>query len=118
MVEELNDRVSTAHYAHYTDTPNGLIETGINSSPNENQIYHLYSTGRITQQKGSWAYLQRSEFTVKGDIVGAKKMLFKFPLLSDNDETSTYAILTKLECHLYRMEMEEIIKESKYRMLV
>ena len=118
MAEELNDRVSVAHYAHYTDTPNGLVDTGMNSSPNENQIYHLYSTGRITHQKGAWAYLQRSEFTLKSEIVGAKKYGFKFPLLSDNDETSTYAILTKVECHLYRMEMEQIINDSKYKMIV
>ena len=31
-------------------------------SPNGNTIYHIYSDGEVTSQKGGWAYLQRSEF--------------------------------------------------------
>ena len=38
-----------------------LIDT--NMSPLENTIYHLYSDGEITEQKGSWAYGQRNERT-------------------------------------------------------
>ena len=118
MVEELNEIVSVAHYAHYAECNAGLVDTSAGASPNENQIYHLYSTGKITHQKGAWAYLHRSEFTLKNDLVGAKKRGFKFPLQSEQDETVTYAILTKIECHMYRMEMEKIIDESKYRMIV
>lgn len=118
MVEELNEIVSVAHYAHYTDCNTGLIDTSTGASPNENQIYHLYSTGKITHQKGAWAYRQRSEFTLKSGLLGAKKRGFKFPLHSDQDETITYAILTKIECYMYRMEMEKIIDDTKYRMVV
>lgn len=118
MVEELNEIVSAAHYAHYAECATGLVDTSAKASPNENQIYHLYSTGKITHQKGAWAYQQRSEFTLNSSLAGAKKRGFKFPLQSDQDETVTYAILTKIECHMYRMEMEKIIDESKYRMSV
>ncbi len=38
-----------------------LIDT--TQAPNENTIYHIYSDGEITQQKGSWAYGNRSEFS-------------------------------------------------------
>ena len=73
MVGEFNKRISNTHYAYYNDEESSLIDRSINASPNGNQIYHLYSTGKITQQKGACAYLQRSEFTIKGDIVGAMK---------------------------------------------
>jgi len=32
-------------------------------SPNGNWIYHIYSDGELTSQKGGWAYLSRSVFT-------------------------------------------------------
>ena len=32
-------------------------------SPNGNLIYHLYNDGEITQQKGGYAYMARTEFT-------------------------------------------------------
>ena len=110
MVEEFNKRISNAHYAHYIDGESGLIDRSINASPNGNQIYHLYSTGKITHQKGAWAYLQRSEFTIKGDIVGAKKVAFKLPLIQDDD--ISYAILTQEECETFRKEMENVIEKS------
>ena len=36
--------------------------------PNGNLIYHLYNDGEITQQKGGYAYKQRTEFTMKMPI--------------------------------------------------
>ncbi len=38
-----------------------LVNTEL--SPLENTIYHIYSDGEITEQKGSWAYGQRNERT-------------------------------------------------------
>ena len=108
IVEEFNKRIAKAHYDHYIDGSSGLIDTSINASPNTNQIYHLYSTGKLSHQKGAWAYLERSEFAVKGDIVGAKKLPFKFPLNQDN---ISYAILTQEECNTFRKEMENIISK-------
>jgi hypothetical protein len=124
MVEQLNNNVNNAHYSHYIDKPCGLVDTSLSATPNENLIYHLYSTGKISYQckisyqKGSWAYKQQSEFTLKHKLTGAKKHGFKFPLKSDNDKTTTYAILTKIECQLYRTEMEKIIDNEKYRMVL
>ena len=106
MVEEFNKRIAKAHFEHYIDGSSGLIDTSINASPNANQIYHLYSTGKITHQKGAWAYLERSEFVVTGNITGAKNMAFKFPLLQDD---ISYAILTQEECNTFRREMETIV---------
>lgn len=109
MVKEFNKRISNAHYAHYIDGESGLIDRSINSSPNGNQIYHLYSTGKITHQKGAWAYLLRSEFTIKCDIVGAKNKGFNFPLIQND---ISYAILTETECNTFRKEMEKIVVNS------
>jgi hypothetical protein len=108
MVEEFNARIKKAHYDHYIDGSSGLIDSNINASPNTNQIYHLYSTGKITHQKGAWAYLERSEFDVKGNIFGAKNMAFKFPL---NQEDISYAILTQEECNTFRKEMENMVSK-------
>jgi hypothetical protein len=36
--------------------------------PNGNLIYHLYNDGEITQQKGGYAYKQRTEFTMEMPI--------------------------------------------------
>ena len=36
-----------------------------NETPNANIIYHVYSDGEITYQKGGWVYQQRSVFTLK-----------------------------------------------------
>ncbi len=36
--------------------------------PNGNLIYHLYNDGEITQQKGGYAYKQRTEFTRESSI--------------------------------------------------
>lgn len=61
-------------------------------SPNNNWIYHLYSDGEITHQKGGWAYCQRSEFTDKYPITGYKGS-FIFPIKRNNN--IYYAIMTR-----------------------
>ena len=65
----------------------GLVKP--NESPNENRIYHIYSDGEITNQKGGWAYGQRSEF-VDQHPTGYKGK-YNFPLKSS---TNSYAIVT------------------------
>lgn len=59
-------------------------------SPNGNWIYHIYSDGEITNQKGGWAYLKRSVFVYASPILGYK-CKYVFPLKSS---TNSYAIVT------------------------
>ena len=47
--------------------------------PNENIIYHLYSDGTITRQKGGWAYGNRSTIDIEYEII-KPKTFFTFPL--------------------------------------
>lgn len=63
----------------------------LKESPNGNIIYHIYSDGEITSQKGGWAYLQRSEFNVNY-ITCKNKYNNLFPI---NRGEFTYAIVTE-----------------------
>jgi len=108
IINDFNQRVINAHNAHYKNGIHQLIHTSKNASLNGNIIYHLYSTGEITYQKGAWAYLQRSEFNSKYDITGAKKLPFKF--VNEKSGRKTYAVLTKEECQYFREEMVNIVK--------
>ena len=56
--EELIEIINKAHNP-------SLVDKTETMSPTENTIYHLYGDGEITEQKGSWAYTQRSERTVE-----------------------------------------------------
>lgn len=109
-IEEFNKRVIAAHHSHYLDGKNELIDTSANSSPNGNQIYHLYSSGEITHQKGAWAYGQRSEFQCESDILGARRLPFTF--VKVKADSTTYAILTCEECKLFREEMKKYISTN------
>ena len=111
IVEEFCSRVIAAHNSHYKNGVCDLINIDPNASPNGNQIYHLYSTGKITYQKGAWAYLKRSEFTHKYDIMCASRLRFNFVKETDNGET--YAVLTKEECDIFRNEMQVIVNTYK-----
>jgi mRNA deadenylase 3'-5' endonuclease subunit Ccr4 len=72
-------------------------------SPNGNQIYHLYSNGEITNQKGGWAYLQRSEFTIKCSIPGYTGICdYIFPIQGG---VFSYAIVTLTDAIKIRNEM-------------
>lgn len=55
-IRQLQADICAAHNPELVDKTNKL-------SPNENTIYHIYSDGEVTEQKGSWAYRQRSERT-------------------------------------------------------
>jgi hypothetical protein len=80
-------------FIHACNDPK-LINTQL--SPLENTIYHIYSDGEITEQKGSWAYGQRNERTwsyPKFDNL-YQKGLFPYERKSDFG-TFGYAIVTK-----------------------
>ena len=65
-----------------------------NESPNGNIIYHIYSDGEITYQKGGWAYQQRSEFTEKYPSF-KKNYVDIFPIkIQDYNNKLSYAIVT------------------------
>jgi hypothetical protein len=106
-IEQLNADIIAAYDNHYTISPTGLINP--KESPNGNQIYHLYSTGEISFQKGGWAYMQRSEFITHGNIPNYKKLDLKFPKKAEDD--STYVILREEECKIFREQMSELIKK-------
>ena len=103
---ELNLEIINAHNKHYESSATGLVNP--KESPNGNTIYHLYSDGQITFQKGGWAYLQRSEFTEDSPFNGHRELQMKFPNQADNGKT--YVILTKEECKNFRNKMFEIVK--------
>ena len=105
--EQLNELINNLHNWHYTSSPTGLVNPS--ESPNGNQIYHLYSTGEISFQKGGWAYLQRSECIAEGKLSNYKKLGLKLP--KQAADGSTYAILTKEECKQFREQMIEIIEK-------
>jgi hypothetical protein len=106
-IEQLNALIIAAYNNHYIISPTGLINP--KESPNGNQIYHLYSTGEISFQKGGWAYMQRSEFMTHGNIPNYKKLDLKFPKKAADD--STYVILREEECKNFRIQMVELIKK-------
>lgn len=81
-----------------------LIDT--NQAPNENQIYHLYSDGTITRQKGSWAYGKRSIFDVKSECI-RPNTYFSFPIKSIKDG-DTYTIMTLEHCEKVRDLIDEL----------
>jgi hypothetical protein len=72
-----------------------------NASPNGNWIYHIYSDGEITHQKGGFAYLMRSELSEKNPVYKFKKKL-EFPM---KGPTHSYAIVTKEHAILIRGAM-------------
>ena len=82
-----------------------LIDT--DKAPNENIIYHLYSDGTITRQKGSWAYGKRTIFEIKSKCLGQNKY-FKFPIESII-EGDTYSIMTEENCNKIRCLMDELL---------
>jgi hypothetical protein len=106
-IEKLNALIIAAHNAHYTINPTGLIN--IDKSPNGNTIYHLYSTGEISCQKGGRFYLQRGEFIIHGKIFNYKKLGLTFPNEAANE--TSYVILREEECNHFREKMLELIKK-------
>ena len=105
----LNLAILEAHKQHYEDSPTGLVNP--KESPNGNIIYHLYSDGEISFQKGGWAYLQRSEFTKEYTIGGHRELHMKFP--NEVEYGRTYVVLTEEECKYFRSKMVELLEKYK-----
>lgn len=78
-------------------------------SPNGNQIYHVYCDGKITFQKGGWAYLQRSEFTDSYQPLLKKKYYDLFPIKSSAN--ISYAIVTRQDAKIIRDLLIKFDKE-------
>ena len=104
----LNKEIIETHFKHFENSTTGLVIP--TQSPNSNIIYHLYSTGEISSQKGGWAYLRRSEFMSYGVIPGYRNIGFIFPnVAADN---STYVVLTEQQCIYYRTKMVNLIRQT------
>ena len=72
--------------------------------PNGNTIYHIYSSGEITFQKGGWAYLDRSEFT--DSWMSTKKNYSDlFPVKCNG---RSYAIVTRADAIIIQNLMKEM----------
>ena len=87
-----------------------------NDSPNSNIITHIYSDGEITEQKGGFAYLKRSERTTKCPIsnidngnlkkINLKFDITKFPKIKDNGSRSKFGYAIVLEKHANEIRNE------------
>lgn len=98
--EEILEKIIRSH------NPRLIIE---DESPNVNRIYHIYTDGEITNQKGGWAYRHRSEFTIKFPIHGYFPHL-EFPLNMGN---RGYAIVTEQDAYLIRdMMIRDFIRNQ------
>jgi len=105
----LNVSIIEAHNKHYEVFPTGLIDK--EAAPNANIIYHLYSDGSITFQKGSWAYRMRSEFPLEPTIGSHRELRMNFS--NEAERGLSYVILTEQECRYFRSKMIELLQ--KYR---
>lgn len=103
----LNLTILEAYKKHYEESETGLVNP--KESPNGNIIYHLYSNGEITFQKGGTAYLRRSEFSTESTIGGHRELRLSFP--NEASYGRTYVILTKEECIYFRNKMIELLEK-------
>jgi c-di-AMP phosphodiesterase-like protein len=103
----LNKEINDAHENHYKENPTGLIF--YSKQPHDNWVYHLYSNGEITCQKGGTEYLNRSEFNISDQIRDYNKMNLN---LSQKRKNLSYAILTEKECIYFRNGMLELLKPT------
>lgn len=108
-IEILNREIISAHQKHFETSPTGLVHP--TESPNGNNIYHLYSDGEITFQKGGWAYLQRSEFTHWNNYANSNCKKLNLTLPETDAKGRTYAVLTPDECTQFRSRMIELTKK-------
>jgi len=78
--------------------------------PNANTIYHVYSDGEITEEKGGWAFGNRSIRTLKDNIV-PNNYVALFPVRRGYNDSYGCAMVT--------LEDALIIREllSKYHSL-
>ena len=83
-------------------------------APNENTIYHLYSSGNLTYQKGGDAYLRRSEFNDTPSIntnlnLDITKFIYKIPY-DDYGRFLHCVMVTRENAILIRNKMLELEK--------
>jgi hypothetical protein len=98
-IAEVNARIVVANNP-------ALVKTA--EIPINNIVYHLYNNGRVTTQKGGWAYGCLGETTnYKFQIIISAKIHFRFPNISE-DGTS-YAILTQEQCIDFYKEIKDCI---------
>ena len=96
-----------------------------NDSPNSNIITHIYSDGEITEQKGGFAYLQRSERTIEPPVTkynNIKKIICnidrnidicRFPKIKDNEKYEYgYAIVLERHAYEIRNEMLKLVSSN------
>lgn len=102
-IASLNRKVNELHHSHFVNSSTGLLNAS--EAPNGNRIYHLYDDGEITHQKGGWAYMQRSEFSLKYPLFYGKSP-YIFP---KKGYDHTYAVLTETECLQMREEMSKLM---------
>ena len=85
----------------------------IDEAPNGNVIYHIYSDGEITSEKGGGVYGQRSRFTQTHPISQTNHIrlsnydIFKFPLTDGYN--NKYAITTRDDAFAIRLLMIDYI---------
>jgi len=80
-------------------------------APNSNIISHIYSDGEITEQKGGFAYLQRSERTVEFPIRNRNISTLdfdinKFPKIKENGSRNKFGYAVVLERQAYEIRNE------------
>ena len=88
---ELKEFIKSKH------NPNLVDET---KAPNDNRIYHIYEDGEITHQKGSYAYLNRTEFVEKyGSVRNIPADIFPITFKKNMWQTHGYAIVTQEDAY-------------------
>ena len=80
-----------------------LVDTS--ECPSANIIYHIYSDGEITFQRGSWAYSHKTEYPEK-DPMNIKMNTEKFPLKTNS---RGYAIVTHSDAIMIRNLMGQLL---------
>ncbi len=106
MAQDLNAEICELHNSHYKDSPSGLLKP--DEAPNANIMYHLYIDGEITYQKGGFAYLLRTEFSLARELYeDFRRSPYSFP--KKNMNGYSYAVLTEQECRDMRKKMEELL---------
>ena len=110
-LSSLNKLEKTSFIRKYiNDVASAMNDTTLiikDMSPNANLIYHIYSDGTITRQKGGWAYGQRTVFDVEYAFV-KPNTFFTFPNKGENTG-DTYVIATIENCHKLKKLMNELL---------
>lgn len=87
----------------------GLVKP--DEQPNGNTIFHLYSNGKITYQKGGWAYGQRSEFTSEYCIETPN--MFGFQFVNPSKYGLSYVIVDEETAIRFRTRIAELCVREK-----